>query len=1135
MNEYIEVGQSLQFTDPNTPTRVGEIVENVSDIYNIPSPRLGMQVFVKSEKKSFVITSLKSKVIGGVDVPEAAVEAFEPVGAKSITWNNDNDPSNMNDFTIAGVYDIKGERKRTDDNLPILNTGGGHSFNARLTVLDSSISGSGNDDDKCITQVLSFSNRLGQGEVYIRTGKGSSLDNLTWENWSTLQRNVNVGKVGSLDDLKDNGIYSGVWLFGSLNNHPLTFVCVVINDYFIGTAPRRVSQFVYGLSKFDGSVVYQSRVWDDSKDKWSDWEILNKNEINSMIDNAIKGIIADAPEAFDTLREIADWIADDETGAVALANAISANIKAINEEIARSAATDLDLLRSIDDEARRATEAEEEIRSLAIDGSRIYSSSEDKSIAINYSTIGGGGGSVTIPAATTTAAGVMSAEDKEKLDTYAINTGNVVEHFHIIVGTHPYGRFFLKKNYNYRFVFEETGYTSPLYKTLINNKDSATLVKSTTGGEFLYKPTEDVEAYLSLYSGSEGEVTVTVTSLPVLQKEIADNLSFEAMPVLPAVVKSKYTKYDDGVPTGSGSYFTQYVYGVAAFVGRTVKVNSYSSDSVPAVVAFYSSGAISADTYLKGASVQATGGYDVVDVVIPEGAVTMVVTHRNVDDFTRPVVLMKGLVEEPLGINVEAVSLGKNSTGIYVKYEDGSLVSTGNHWKYSKVVVKGLRDIIVECGALYDKVAAPIAFYTVDGVYIKEYSVQGQKGTNLKFSALVPDNAEYAICCAATSLKVMTHSIGAVVENIPQIYIDPLKAFVNPFVGKPFYHHLNQEQVSAIPAQSLYDIAYAKALGFSVIEANVHKCADGVYVTKHGSNGKLGAGLVFAEGCGITADTAFGSVTSADLRAYVTYDTPLPQYAGHIPTLDEFCAESKRLGMKILLQVIDDEVLNIARTYFADSDIIAYGIKSRGDFKGLITTFQHVADTTTVESVLSVCESFGKPYMFGGFWSSSMSDDKVKEITNALHSNGYLAGAAYAEALVVRRLAGLGVDVFASMADVNLFDAGNVNNVFSFDNFDVVSGAVTIENGVANMSQNGVLRLTNEAFENNHGKVLVSLLFDGELNVEFGNIKTYTVASDGTEWITMARVIGRSDRVIALTALTDTVIKGVKVLSSVVI
>ena len=724
--------------------------------------------------------------------------------------------------------------------------------------------------------------------------------------------------------------------------------------------------------------------------------------------------------------------------------------------------------------------------------------------------------------------------------------GRITTLFHTVTGAHPYGRFYLKKNYNYRFVFTETGYTSPVYKTLKNTLDDSTLVKSTTGGEFLYKPTEDVEAYLSLYSGSEGEVTVTVTSLPVLQKEIADNLSFEAMPTTPTIVNNYWLRFSDGVSVKTGSPFTQYTYNVLNYSRRTVKISSYSPDTNGVVVAFYSSATISTDTYLKESSVQASGGYEVVDVVIPEGAETMVVTHRSIDDFTKPVIVMNGLVESPqslsqieerVGVIEDAIKTPIRENvlrGRYIKYADGSLVSTGNHWCYCKINVFGLKEISVT-GKWYDAIAASIAFYKEDGTYLKEASVAGTVGASTK-KANVPANAAYAICCSAEVIPVVkTHSIGAVVDSIPTRLIEPLKALYNPFDGKPLYHHLNQEQLSAIPAQSLYDIAYAKALGFSVIEANVHKCADGVYVTKHGSSGKLGTGLVFAEGCGITADTAFGSVTSTDLRAYVTYNTPLPQYAGHIPTLDEFCAECKRLGMKILLQVIDDEVLNIARTYFADSDIIAYGIKSRGDFKGLITAFQDVADNTTVESVLSVCESFGKPYMFGGFWSSSMSDDKVKEITNALHSNGYLAGAAYAEALVVRRLAGLGVDVFASMADVNLFDAGNVNNVFSFENFDVVSGAVTIENGVANMSQNGVLRLTNEAFENNHGKVLVSLLFDGELNVEFGNIKTYTVASDGTEWITMARVIGRSDRVIALTALTDTVIKGVKVLSSVVI
>lgn len=698
-------------------------------------------------------------------------------------------------------------------------------------------------------------------------------------------------------------------------------------------------------------------------------------------------------------------------------------------------------------------------------------------------------------------------------------------------GTYSYGHFYLKKNYAYKFSFTGSGYTSPVYKELINIADGSTLVKNSTNNEFDFRATEDVEAHLSIYSGSAGTLVVTVTSLPVVQKEIVDNLGYVAMPVTPIVVSSYYTKYDTGMLTSTGSYFTQYRYSVNNLEGRNVKVSSYSPDTNGAVVAFYSSLVASEETYLKEYSIQSKGGYEVLDVAIPEEAVLMVVTHRNVDNFQKPVILIQSLVEEPLGINVEAVSLGGNSTGAYIKYEDGSLVSTGNHWKYSKVVVKGLRDIIVECGALYDKVAAPIAFYTVDGVYIKEYSVQGQSGTNLKFSALVPDNAEYAICCAATSLKVMTYSIGAVVDNIPHKYVDPLKAFVNPFIAKPFYYHLNQEQVAPVPAQSLYDIVYAKALGFSVIEANVQKCADGVYVTKHGQSGKLGAGLVFAEGCGITADTAFSSVTSADLRAYVTYDTPLSQYKGHIPTLDEFCSECKKYGMILLLQVIDDKVLEIARTYLNDSEIIAYGVKQRGDFQGFITTFQDVDDTTTVESVLDICDGFGKPYMFGGFWDSAISDEKVKEITNALHSNGYLAGTAYVEPERVNKLSSLGIDAFASMGNVNLFDCGNRSNVFSVSEF-TQSGGVTIDNGVATLPVEGTLSLRDDAFSGRFGKVLLSVLFEGKIAVVLGGGKTTIFESDGTSYITTTRVCN-SVSVATIKAETDTVIKGVKMLSSV--
>lgn len=413
MSEYIEVGQPLQFTDPNTPTRVGEIVKNVSDIYNILSPRLGMQVFVKSEKKSYVITSLKSKVIGGVDVPEAAVEAFEPVGAESITWNNDTVLSDMNDFVVAGVYDIKGERTRINDNLPILNTGGRHSFNARLTVLDSSITGTGENDDKCITQVLSFSNRLGQGEAYIRTGKGSSLDSLAWEKWSTLQRNVNVDEVVSLNHLVDNGIYSGVFKKGPMKTDYETFVMVVINDYALTGEDKRVSQFKYGLNIY-GEPSYESRYSyipeGYNSPTWTDWEILNKKEIDSMITDAVKdatkafnsridSLIDGAPGTLDTLKEIADWVNTHEDLYETLSSIASTNATNIQNEVTRAKSAESGIAENalgIDVSGLQIEDGELQFVKKSLDNSK---SGVDK-----------------VPAATTEKAGIMSAEDKIALN-----------------------------------------------------------------------------------------------------------------------------------------------------------------------------------------------------------------------------------------------------------------------------------------------------------------------------------------------------------------------------------------------------------------------------------------------------------------------------------------------------------------------------------------------------------------------------------------------------------------------------------------------------------------------------------------------------------------------------------------------
>ena len=422
------IGESLRYGQADTPTREGEVINYLEEIYNIPTPFVGMRVYCKQTGKAYTITSLASEIIGGEEV-------FNKVGTfraevKDVTWVNVGNVSNMNDFVVAGIYDIKGEHTRIDDNLPFGNTGSGHTFHARLEVLDSSIAPGGQSDDICITQKLTLSNRVaGDGDVYIRTGRGTSKEAITWETWGMLQQNIEVGSVPTLDNLVDNGIYSGVWVNGHLNNYPLTFVCIVINDYFIGTSPRRISQFLYGLSKFDGSTLYQTRVWDDSKDKWSDWEILNKNEISSMIkssvDNAIKGVIADAPEAFDTLKEIADWIANDKTGAAAMLLNIQQNTAKIDAEVSRAQEVEEEIWDEIGNINERYYEADKNIKAQALGYDKQMTTATDDKVTIKNKTIDGTKEfSFDIGAATIHKAGVMTAEDKEKLDNLTSGGGS---------------------------------------------------------------------------------------------------------------------------------------------------------------------------------------------------------------------------------------------------------------------------------------------------------------------------------------------------------------------------------------------------------------------------------------------------------------------------------------------------------------------------------------------------------------------------------------------------------------------------------------------------------------------------------------------------------------------------------------
>lgn len=197
---------------------------------------------------------------------------------------------NMNNFTTEGIYKIHVDsRTATYDNLPITNTGGGHTVDGELTVLNASLP---DNSETLLTQKLILANRLGgEGKEYIR-----SRNNGTWTPWLTNQTMREVGTTTSFDDYIQNGMYSGVYV-GSSENDKIgsshsgdchyhvyeTFVIITIDNYAVhqmsgGQYPNMITQFKYALTPTDGpSFNVRYGVYDTSSSSvnWNGWEMIH--------------------------------------------------------------------------------------------------------------------------------------------------------------------------------------------------------------------------------------------------------------------------------------------------------------------------------------------------------------------------------------------------------------------------------------------------------------------------------------------------------------------------------------------------------------------------------------------------------------------------------------------------------------------------------------------------------------------------------------------------------------------------------------------------------------------------------------------------------------------------------------------
>lgn len=179
----------------------------------------------------------------------------------------------LNTYIYSGVYLINtssNEAKNYPIQTPVNSV-------LRLTVTDSY-----DGNDHVIVQVLNVNNNIGgEGGIYIRSNQ-----NQTWKPWAKLQTNVEVGLIDQtkMDDLTDNGIYSGI-----LSTTGETFVIICINNYAIAqqVGVQHISHLKYSLVVGTGEIKIEKRTR-DAYGFWTDWEDIGGGNSEVDITEAVR-------------------------------------------------------------------------------------------------------------------------------------------------------------------------------------------------------------------------------------------------------------------------------------------------------------------------------------------------------------------------------------------------------------------------------------------------------------------------------------------------------------------------------------------------------------------------------------------------------------------------------------------------------------------------------------------------------------------------------------------------------------------------------------------------------------------------------------------------------------------------------
>lgn len=378
------------------------------------------------------------------------------------------------------------------------------------------------------------------------------------------------------------------------------------------------------------------------------------------------------------------------------------------------------------------------------------------------------------------------------------------------------------------------------------------------------------------------------------------------------------------------------------------------------------------------------------------------------------------------------------------------------------------------------------------------------------------------------------------IENLifqPKIYDINLSAIEKqailgafPLRRELYYDHLFIDTINTvnavIPSESLFNINTSKRLGFSVIEANVQKTSDNVYVVMHGvADGQgyqtFGSGF-YALNDDDISNVPISSVTLEYIKTNVRYNSIYAKYRVAPLTLAEFLTACKKEKLIPLVQCVDEDMCKICDEIMGASNWIAYNAE-RSWTNAIIMTYKSV---TNYEQALNFVGLIGHPCMLCISNVAQITDENMLLIIRKLHHYGYFVGnvCAYDHDEKTQKLLDMGIDFSASGWNVPLFEDGNICNLIGNVDFTDFTTTGNAENGTITLDSGETITPAQELHSVFLSKGYLCVRFEGTITITLGTKINNTFTSDGTKFLSLSTYFLNAVPTFSITATSATIV-----------